>query len=53
MNHRNTSSALKTAMRSASVARGANRAVPGRAVAASLQQRTFITPAYNLAKKVR
>lgn len=56
MNHGNATSALKTAMRGASAARGANRAVQGRTAAAataSVQQRTFIAPAYNLAKKVR
>lgn len=52
MNHGNASSALKTAMRGASAARGINRSVQGRAVV-HLQQRTFIAPAYNLAKKVR
>lgn len=53
MNHGNASSALKTAIRGASTARGTSRAAfQGRAVA-NAQQRTFITPAYNLAKKVR
>ena len=52
MNHGHASSALKTAMRGASAARGANRAVQ-RHAAVGIQQRTFIAPAYNLAKKVR
>ncbi|CAM9317431.1 unnamed protein product [Ectocarpus sp. 6 AP-2014] len=52
MNHGNASSALKTAIRGASAARGTSRAaVQGRAIA-NVQQRTFITPAYNLAKKI-
>lgn len=46
-------SALKTAMRGASATRGTGRAVQGRAVVNPQQQRAFIAPAYNLAKKVR
>lgn len=50
MNHSNTSSALKTAMRGVAPAR---RAVQRRAVIGTQQQeRAFIAPAYNLAKKV-
>jgi len=46
-------SALKTAMRGVSATRGAGRAVKGRAFVGPQQQRAFIAPAYNLAKKVR
>ncbi len=47
------SSALKTAMRGASATRGTGRSVQGRALVNPQQQRAFIAPAYNLAKKVR